>query len=87
MSGFPSLRELVSRELARRDSADANPYAPERVILDGGPDDDAKLAAVKAKYPGERLIVRQIVDSPARFAERPEPAADAGPVVAGWSPR
>jgi hypothetical protein len=73
------LREMIQRELARRDDASAHPWAPERVVLDGSPDDDAKLAAMRAKYPGKNLIVREIVDSPMRFAERPEAAAGAGP--------
>ena len=73
------LRQMIRNELPRRDDANAHPWAPERVILDGGCDDNVKLAAMQAKYPGKSLIVRQIVDSPARFAERPEPAAGAGP--------
>ena len=79
MTGFPSLQEMVQRELARRESANAGGYAPERVIIDGGPDDDAKLAAMRAKYPGKNLIVREIVDSPLRFAAVPELAAGSGP--------
>jgi hypothetical protein len=51
----------------------------EVLILDGGPDDDVKLAAMQAKYPGEKLIIREIVDSPARFAPVPEHAENAGP--------
>jgi hypothetical protein len=39
----PTLQDLVARELARRGAADANRYAPEGLILEGGPDDDAKL--------------------------------------------
>ena len=73
------LRGMIRNELARRDDANAHPWAPERVILDGGPDDEAKLAAMRAKYPGKDLIVREIVDSPLRFAAVSELAAGSGP--------
>jgi hypothetical protein len=39
MNELPNLKDLIVRELARRTEADAYPWAPERVILDGGPDD------------------------------------------------
>ena len=34
---------------------------------------------MRAKYPGKDLIVREIVDSPLRFAAVPELAAGCGP--------
>jgi hypothetical protein len=72
--GFPSLQEMVSRELARRAEANTGGYAPERVIVNGGPDDGAKIAAMEAKYPGKAIVVRHIVDSPLRYS--PVPAAE-----------
>jgi hypothetical protein len=55
------LRELVSRELARRTDANASRYAPEILIHRGTPEDDAKLAALEAKYPDKIIVVNRIV--------------------------
>jgi hypothetical protein len=70
LNELSNLQELVQRELARRAAATAARYAPERVVIDGGPDDDSKLAAMEAKYPGKIIIVREIVDSPMRRSPR-----------------
>jgi hypothetical protein len=53
------LRELVSRELARRTDANASRYAPEILIHRGTPEDDAKLAALEAKYPDKIIVVNR----------------------------
>lgn len=55
MAGLPSLKTLVEAELARRTAAGAYQWAPERIVLDGSSDDEARLAAIEAKYPGNTL--------------------------------
>jgi hypothetical protein len=79
MTGFPSLQELVSAELARREDANASRYTPERVIAHADdPDRDAKIAAVAARYPGKIVIVRTLVGSRMCHAAVPEPLEGAG---------
>jgi hypothetical protein len=67
---------MIRREIARRDEANSHPWAPERVILDGGPEDAAKLADVEARYPGKAIVTRVIVNSPLRHAAIPGASED-----------
>jgi hypothetical protein len=47
----PTLQDLVARELARRAAADANRYAPEGLILEGGPGSDGRRYACQDTWP------------------------------------
>jgi hypothetical protein len=53
------------------------PFAPEPVIFEDGQYDEAKVAAMHAKYPACRLILKTIVESPMRLAARPDTETDA----------
>jgi hypothetical protein len=72
LNELSNLRELVEREIARRHEAGAHPWAPTRAVIYGAPDDDAKVAEVQTRFPGQIIVVRKIVGS----ARRHEPVRD-----------
>jgi len=108
MPGFPSLQEMVQRELARRQEGDGqypclafvvydkrhgaltDVEAAVKAIVEQAEDGgdrvyiassirEAVVAALDAKFPKRRILIRTIVGSAMRDAPIPEAAEGAGP--------